>query len=191
MTVWVMRSSRSCLLPCHPTGRGLAEGAPDSTMGTASPWPGPNQRGLCPTGDQALDRKQADTVREVNQALPEVQKSHLQTQTPCVLSSQGWAFFPNVNNRLSLFKNEIQNKAHQYPAIQKAQRGFQFCFPQPSTVPLCKVTCSSHLGRKIPRTQVSPRQWHCAPALQTGLSTRHSADLFLVVHKFTRKKPHK
>lgn len=149
MRMWVMRrSSRSwpASSPIPNAGEWL-QFPLTSTMGLHPPWPAPNQGGSCPTGDQALDRRQADTAREVNQlTLPEVQKSHsIRPQSPIALSSQGWAFLPNINNRLLLLKNEIQNKAHQYTVIQKAQRGFQFCCLQPSTVPLFRITSSSHL----------------------------------------------
>lgn len=127
MRVWVLRKSsrsRPAFSPIPCSGVWLKVPL-SSTVGTAPPWPGPEGRG---TGDQALHRKQADTVREVKQALPEVQKAHsFSPKTPSVLSSRGWAFFPNINNRLCRFKNEIQNKVHQYPAIQKAE-GFPVLF---------------------------------------------------------------
>lgn len=187
------KSSRSWLLPPPSQRQGDGWRFPSPALWDLHPpWPGPNQGDSCPTGDQVLDRKRADTVREVNQALPEVQKSHsFRSQTPSVLSSQGWAFLPNINNRFPLFKNEIQNKAL-WPRRHRGVYSFAFSSPpkSPSAGSPPPHTCpplALKSNKKIPRTQVSPNHWHHAPALQTGLNTRHNADLFLVVHKLTRK----
>lgn len=151
MTVWVMRSSRSCLLPCHPTGRGLAEGAPDSTMGTASPWPGPNQRGLCPTGDQALDRKQADTVREVNQALPEVQKSHSFRPKPPVFSPvRAGLFSPMSITDFPFLKMKFRTKPISTLQSRRHRAVSSFAFPSPPQSPSARSPAPHTLAGKSP-----------------------------------------